>query len=415
MYNTIICPNRVHILFEKIPHVRSIAIGIWIKSGSRHETLQTSGISHFIEHMLFKGTQSRTSLEIADIMDGIGGQVNAFTTKECTCLYAKVLDTHSLLAADVLCDMFFNSTFAEENMEPEKSVIKEEIDMYEDEPEDVCVETLISGIYAPASLSYPILGTKENVDAFTGQQLKDYKEAAYKSDSIVISISGNFGQELIEYFREKFSRVKSRGVLESGQAVYKKTLSVSRRDIEQNHICVGFEGVSYKSDDRYTMQLLNSALGEGMSSRLFQSIREKQGLCYSIYSFASTYEDTGVLGIYTALNNSTEQKALELIRSECEEIIRNGITQRELNRSREQIKANILMSAENTNSRMSHLARSQLLLGHVPDYEQICQKLDAVTAEDIKNLAGRIIKFENASISAVGREVDRSLYERLFS
>src|SRR3954447_4619451 len=293
------CQNGVRGVLENIPTVRSVAIGIWIGTGSRNEILSNNGISHFLEHMFFKGTKTKNAKEIAEAFDSIGGQVNAFTSKEYTCYYAKVLDNHSQFALEVLADMFFNSTFEEEELVKEKNVVYEEIKMYEDTPDDIVHDLLSKAIYENHSLGYPILGTEEILATFTGNTLKEYVHNMYTPDRVVISIAGNIDETFIKEVEKIF------GSYEGGQRktdeekpTFHMNQIARKKDTEQAHLCLGYEGLQVGHEDIYDLIILNNILGGSMSSRLFQEVREKRGLSYSVFSYHSAFEDTGIVTLY---------------------------------------------------------------------------------------------------------------------
>lgn len=411
MYNKINLPNGVRVVSESISTVRSVSVGIWVKNGSRYEPRELAGMSHFIEHMIFKGTQSRTAAEIAMEMDAIGGQVNAFTTKECTCYYLKTLDSHLKTGVSILADMFFNSKFDEKDVELERSVILEEIGMYEDSPEDVATEKLFEACFDNYSLGRPILGTPETLKNITGEKMHSFMREYYRPEDTVVSISGHFEQDDIDMICKLFSVMYGTGKNQIETAQYSKSVVVRPKEIEQNHICIGFPGVSILSDERYTYQILNGILGGGMSSRLFQTVREQNGLCYSVYSFLTSHEEIGMFNIYTALNKSMEQKAVELIRTVCEDFCKNGPTEQELLRSREQVKTNILMGLESTSARMNQIAKGELFFGKATELDELIARYDAVTIDGVMKLACRILDFNNASICAVGKTDTKERYE----
>ena len=413
MYEKITLPNGVRIIYEHIPHVRSAALGIWIGTGSRHEKAPQSGVSHFIEHMLFKGTNTRTAAELADLMDSIGGRTNAFTTKECTCYYGHVLDTHLELLSEVLCDMLFNSKFDEADITNERGVIFEEIDMYNDSPDDLVAERLSASIFKGSSLARPILGKKSTLENMTGESLKDYLSANYFAGNIVIALSGSFSQSDVTRLSEFFSNTPSGKKNKLTAVKYTPSFIAKRKSIEQNHLCLGFPGLSVSDGDRYACQLMSSILGGGMSSRLFRKVREERGLCYSVYSYSSSYIDTGVFNIYTALGKDSEQEALSVITDEIKKFKDKGVTSDELDRAREQVKANVLMGLESTGSRMNRLGRSELFLGSVTDTDELIAEYDKVTAEDLRVLAGRYLDFSKMSFSAVGRTDSAEQYREL--
>ena len=403
MYEKITLPNGVRILTEQIPSVRSAALGIWVGTGSRHESASEGGAAHFIEHMVFKGTQSRSAAQIAQEMDAVGGQMNAYTTKENTCFYARTLDSHLDRAMDILCDMVFHSRFDQRDVELERGVILEEIDMYEDTPEDLCSERLFAAVYKGTPLARPILGRPATLEKMTGAFLKDYQRRHYRGENLVVALAGSFSARAVEELKERFAHLEQGEPEQIRPVTYRPAITVKKKAIEQNHITLAFPGLPYGSPQRYTLQILSSILGGGMSSRLFQEVRERQGLCYSIYSYGAGHAETGLFAVYTALGREMEGRALDTICRVVREFAEHGPRQEELDRAREQSKANVLMGLESTQSRMSHLGRSELLTGQVPGPEEIIAGYDAVTREGVRQLAQEIFDFSQASLSAVGR------------
>ena len=402
--------NGVRIVTEQIPSVRSAALGIWVGAGSRQEKAGEGGAAHFIEHMLFKGTQSRSAAQIARETDAIGGQMNAFTTKECTCFYTRVLDSHLEQALDILFDMVYHSNFDEKDVETERGVILEEIGMYEDTPDDLCSERLFSAVYKGSSLARPILGKAATLQTFTGSFLKDYQKRRYRAEDTVVALAGSFDEKIVEELKERFSALENPQAPKIAQASYSPAVTVKKKAIEQNHLILAFPGLPYQSPRRFSLQLLSSILGGGMSSRLFQEVREKQGLCYSIYSYGAGHEDTGLFAVYTALNRETERQALETICRVVADFTQNGPSQEELDRAREQSKANVLMGMESTQARMSHMGRSLLFTDEIFTPEDIIAAYDSVTREDVIQLAQEIFQFDQLSLSAVGRVAAKEDY-----
>ena len=402
MYEKMTLPNGVRIVYEHMAHVRSAAIGVWVGVGSRYEKAGEAGSAHFIEHMLFKGTAQHTASELAERMDAIGGQVNAYTTREATCFYARVLDTHLDRAADLLSEMFFDSNFSDADAENERGVILEEIDMYEDTPEDLVTERLISAAF-PGSLGRPVLGRPAALRRMTGGGLRAFKERHYIAPRIVIAVSGSFTQANIDRIARRFSALDVQPDLTMPGGSYTPALCTKRKAIEQNQITLGFPGIPTGGDERFTMNLLSSILGGNMSSRLFQTVREKHGLCYAVYSFTAGFLDCGMFGVSTAVGRDTERRALELILEELEKFRQDGVTQSELDRAREQITASVLLAEESTASHMNKLGYSELFLGGAAPAREILQRYDAVTREDILALAQRTLDFDRMSFSAVGR------------
>jgi predicted Zn-dependent peptidase len=415
MYEKIVLPNGVRILHEHIPYVRSVSLGIWVGTGSRYENAAMSGASHFIEHMLFKGTNTRTAAELAGIMDGIGGQINAFTTKECTCFHGRVLDTHLDQLSEILSDMFFNSKFDEDDITNERGVILEEIDMYADTPEDVASERLSSAVFKGYSLARSILGKKSTLDKMTGETLRQYMGAHYQPDAVVIAVSGSYKPDDIERLKDRFSAIPKGASKKLENAVYTPSFTVKRKNLEQNHLTIAFPGINVTDQNRFALQLLSEILGGGMSSRLFQTVREKRGLCYSVYTYGSSYKDTGLFSVYTALGKETEREALRVITDEIKRFKDGGVTQEELLRAREQIKANVLMGLESTGTRMNRLGRNELYFGYVPEPDEIIALYDSVTAEDIQKLSAYCLDYSMVSFSAVGKVDSAEAYRELLA
>jgi predicted Zn-dependent peptidase len=407
--------NGVRVLSEHMGEMRSACLGIWEGIGSRHETAQENGCAHFIEHMVFKGTRRRTAADIAREMDAMGGQINAFTSKENTCFYVRALDTHLDQAADVLCDMFFHAAFRQEDVETERGVILEEISMYADNPEDLCTERLSGAVYRGSPLARPILGRPATLKGMTGDTLRAWRDGHYRPEDTVVALTGSFSQELLDALKDRFRAMPPVPRRRTRGAAYRSAVTLKRKATEQNHITLAFPGLPYGDDRRFALQLLSLILGGGMSSRLWQEVREKRGLCYSVYSYGAGHEDTGLFAIYTALGRETEEQALQAIRAVVEELVQNGVTQEELSRAREQSKASVLMGLESTQSRMSHLGRSALLTGRVLSPDEIIAAYDAVTREDLLTLARTVFDPAQAALSAVGRIKDEAYYRNFLA
>lgn len=406
-------PNGVRIVTEAIRSVRSAALGIWVGGGSREEAPSESGAAHFIEHMLFKGTQRRSAQDIARETDAIGGQMNAFTTKECTCFYGRVLDDHLPQALDILWDMVYCSSFAQSAVETERGVILEEIDMYEDTPDDLCAEKLFGAVFPGNALARPILGSEETLETMTGDFLREYHRRHYRGDNTVVALAGSFTEEILEDIRRRFGTLPGGQAQPVERAVYTPAFVATSKPIEQNPLTLAFPGLDYNSPKRFALQLLSSILGGGVSSRLFQQVREQQGLCYSIYSYGAGHADTGVFCIYTALNKETEAKAIATIRRVVDQLREEGPTAEELERAREQSKANVVMGLESTQSRMSHAGRSLLFSGEILSPEEIIAAYNAVTHEDVVALAQEIFRWDQVSLSAVGQVKTAEEYRAL--
>ncbi len=378
-------------VLENIPTVRSVAIGIWIGTGSRNETPELNGISHFLEHMFFKGTKTRSAREIAESFDSIGGQVNAFTSKEYTCYYAKVLDTHAPFALEVLADMFFNSTFDEEELLKEKNVVYEEIKMYEDTPDDIVHDLLSKAVYQNHPLGYPILGTEDTLQTFSGETLKQYMRDAYTPENVVISIAGNISDTFIKEVESYFGSYEGQRAVQSDVKPDFNVNQITRKkETEQAHLCIGFNGLQVGHDDIYELIVLNNILGGSMSSRLFQEVREQRGLAYSVFSYHSAYQDSGIVTIYGGTGAKQLDVLFETIQETLTKLKETGITEKELNNSKEQLKGSLMLSLESTNSRMSRNGKNELLLSRHRSLDEIIEQIDKVEKNAVNQMANSI-------------------------
>lgn len=394
-------PNGLRIVLEKIPTVRSASIGIWIGTGSRFESKPLNGISHFLEHMFFKGTNKRSAQDIAEAFDGIGGQVNAFTSKEYTCYYAKVLDEHADIALDVLSDMFFHSSFETSELEKEKNVVLEEIKMYEDAPDDIVHDLLSQASYGEHSLGYPILGTQETLQSFTNETLREYMNDHYTADQVVISVAGNVDDGFIESIQETFASLKPNRL--ERQYIKPDFLAkkvVRKKDTEQAHLCVGFNGLPIGHKNIYSLVLLNNILGGSMSSRLFQEVREKKGLAYSVFSYHSSYHDNGMLTVYGGTAPGQLDDLYETIMMTINQLEQTGISEKELKKGKEQLKGNLMLSLESTNSRMSRNGKNELLLKRHRSLDETIDEINAVNIESVNQLSCDLFK-QPASIAII--------------
>jgi predicted Zn-dependent peptidase len=365
--------------------------------------------------MMFKGTSTRSAADIANIMDEIGGQVNAFTSKELTCYHGRVLDEHLPVLLDVLCDMFFESSFDEADVSNERGVILEEIDMYEDTPDDLAAERLFSAVYsgnaAGNALAAPILGTPGTLAGLSGKALKRYMRSHYLGGNTVIAVSGSFSKKDITYLKTRFAAMPSGKLPLPPVAKYSPAFTVRCKDIEQNHLCVGFPACSLTDERRFAFQLINNVLGGGMSSRLFRRLREELGLCYSVYSFLSAQNDDGLMTIAAALAKTNERAALSALNDELKRLLDDGITPDELNRSREQIKSSILLGMESTSTRMTRLGRGELVFDRIHTVEETLAGYNSVTEAELLKLARAELTADKLSFSAVGQVRSKKAYE----
>lgn len=402
-YQKTTLPNGARLLTRAVPGARSAALGFFVGVGSRHEAAEENGSAHFIEHMLFKGTQTRSAAQLARDMDALGGQFNAYTTKEHTCFYARVLDKHLDQGMDILSDMLFHSRFDQGDVELERGVILEEIGMYEDTPEDLTAERLSAAVYKGSPLARPILGTQATLAGMTGESLQQWQREHYRPGALVVSLAGSFTQEQADRLAGLISGLEPGPLARQAPAAYRPAVTSRKKAIEQNHLLLAFPALTYLDPRREQLMLLNSLLGGGCSSRLFQQVREERGLCYTVYSYVADHADTGLLGIYAALGKEQEELALDTLRGVVSDLADHGPTQEELDRVREQAKAGLLMSAESVQSRMSSMGASELLYGRVRTQEEILAAYDAVTREQLQQLAEEIFRWDQASLSAVGR------------
>ena len=394
------CQNGVRIVLENIPTVRSAAIGVWIKTGSRNETPELNGVSHFLEHMFFKGTATRNAREIAESFDSIGGQVNAFTSKEYTCYYAKVMDNHASYALEILADMFFNSTFDGEELKKEKNVVYEEIKMYEDTPDDIVHDLLSKAVYENHPLGYPILGTENTLETFNSDTLKKYVHNMYTPDKVVVSIAGNVDEKMIKEVESYFGSYQGgEDRLELVKPSFHENRITRKKDTEQAHLCLGYKGLEIGNDKTYSLITLNNILGGSMSSRLFQDVREQRGLAYSVYSYHSSYQDSGMVTVYGGTGTNQLDSLYETIQETLDTLKRDGITEKELRNSKEQLKGSLMLSLESTNSRMSRNGKNELMLGQHRTLDDIIIKIDEVTEDTVNELANQI--FTEHSLSLV--------------
>ena len=400
-------PNGLRIALESLPFVRSVSFGIWLKNGSRNETPETNGLSHFLEHMMFKGTKNRTAKQIADTMDAIGGQLNAFTSKEYTCFFTRTLDVHFDTALDVLQDMFFNSNFDEAEISKERGVILEEFNMYEDTPEDLVVDLLQGEIFKPHPLGFSVVGTKNTISSFKREDFVKFHKKHFTADKVVVAVAGNIDpDEVLEKVTAVFGGMvapeNKSGLI---TAKYSPGLSIKEKDIEQMHLCLGFQGLPTGVDESYAQAIIGTILGGGMSSRLFQKIREERGLVYSVYTSNASYIETGIFLIYAALSPAQLDEVGSLVSGEVKRLLAEKLDEDELRRTKEQLKSNFILSLESSSSRMSSIGRSVLLLDRVVTPDELITKIDNVTLADFREISEKIFKFDELSISIVGKNV----------
>lgn len=384
MINIHTCANGLRIVTEEVPHAVSTSVGVFVKVGSRNEAPHENGLTHFIEHMLFKGTAKRSAKDIARAFDRIGGDMNAYTSKEYTCYYATVLSSHAHEAVDVLADMFFHSAMAEEEIEKERHVVLEEIHMAEDMPDDDVHEQLWAVMYPDNPIGAPILGKEETLATFDAAVIRAFMDRHYTPDNTIISIAGRIEPGLVEEIKDLFGTFeRSSGGRGHTVPEFNSGVSLKQKETEQAHVCIGFPGVALTDATVYSATLFNSILGGTMSSRLFQEVREELGLAYSIYSYHSAYEDHGTFAIYAGTANEQLEKLRSVIDNSLSKLKEHGVNAMELDDSKEQLKGSLLLGLESSSARMSRNGRQLLLLGMLESAEQAIRKIDAVTCEDI--------------------------------
>lgn len=393
-YNKTILPGGLTIVSEKIPSVRSVSAGVWVKAGTRHEKKAHNGIAHFLEHMMFKGTEKRSALEIARSLESVGGYLNAYTSKEQTCYYAEFLDEHLPRAVDVLSDMVCHSVFDPVELEKERQVILDEIASVEDTPEDLLQDVFVEKLFPNNSLGFPILGTRNSVSRITRDNLIGFYRQYYTSENIVIAAAGNLDHyQLVELCEQHFQLPAGRQTLSPPDPAREngKGRIVIPRPISQSHMCLGTSALPYPHPEKYELLLMNTLLGGGMGSRLFQNIREKHGLAYAIYSFVDFFRDSGIFGIYLGTERNRMDKARELLLKELEKLREKPISARELRQIKSQMKGNFVLGLESTAKRMSRLAKMEIYMERFIDIDEVIEQIDRVKREGIYQLANQLL------------------------
>jgi len=398
-------PNGLTIISEEMAHIRSVSIGIWIRTGSRHETQDLNGISHFVEHMVFKGTKSRNAEAIARQVDSIGGNLDAFTAKECVCFNVKVLDEHLPIAMDVLSDLVLNPVFNESDITKERGVILEEIKMDEDNPDLLVHEIFTQNFWKGHPLGRPILGTKETVRRFHQAMLFDYYGARFVPGNMVISAAGSLKHDnFVELVTRTFEHLSPRAEIleEAPPKPQARIMMRNKKSLEQVQICVGVPSYSISHENRYASFVLNTLLGGGMSSRLFQNIRERQGLVYSIFSELNPYRDTGCLAVYAGTSRSTAPQVVNSIVNEFRELKRNRVSDDELQRAKNQLKGSLMLSMESSTARMSNLARQEMYYNRFFGMSEIIERVQAVSADDVQKNASEFFAPDQIAVTVLG-------------
>lgn len=407
-------PNGLRVVGERIPHFRSVSVGMWIGTGSQNENNDEGGLSHLIEHMVFKGTRNRTSRQIAEEMDAVGGQLNAFTSKECTCFYAKTVDEHLALATDIVCDLAVDPSFDGDELEKEKGVVLEEIAMAEDTPEDVVHEMLMLAHFGDQHVARPILGTEAQVSGYDREALVKYWKGFYRPQNAVFSIAGNYDWAQVQDMLTRRLGDWSADGLRTAACCTQRTAPTAlhrEKDIEQVHICLGFPGLAIGDEHNFEMSIFNSVYGGAMSSRLFQKIREESGMAYTVYSYPNAYSDCGMLSVYAATNPDTAEAVYAQIMEETGKLVRDGLSREEFNMAREQLKAGIILGGESTSGRMQSNGRRMLLMNETRTESAVIDRVNATSYEATNELMREILSAEN-SLALVGRNA-QALEEKL--
>ena len=416
MYKLYTLSNGLRVVTEKNDGVNSVSVGVMVKNGSRNETEELNGISHFIEHMFFKGTTTRNAKEVAAAVENLGGQINAFTSKEATCYYVKNLYTHLDLSLEILSDILLNSKFDKDDIEREKSVVVEEINMSEDNPEDALDDLHAKVSYKDNPLAYPILGTIDKVKSFTRETIKKFIKEKYTPTNSVISVCGKFDdKELEELINKYFGGWKNDNIYiptYEETRIYTGNATVNK-DIEQLHMTLGLKGLPYDHDKNYALVLLSNIFGGGASSILFQKVREELGLCYTIYCYPQTYQGVGMLNIYTGLGKTYGEKALDVIIREINKFSNTTISNEVLNMNKEKIKANYILGLESTSSRMFANAKSILFRNKISTQEEVIQKIDNISSDDIDFVLKECFGSGIINSAYVGKNVNNNSLENV--
>ena len=405
MINKTILDNGIRVITERIPYASSVSLGIWVANGSRHERRESNGVAHFIEHLLFKGTNRRSSLDIAREIDSVGGVLNAFTSREYVCYYAKVLDKFLPRAVDLLTDIFLHSVFDCDEIEKERRVVLQEINMMEDTPDDLIHDLFHQHFWTGHPLGMSILGDAESVSGLSRDKIVDYRDQMYRGDDIIVSAAGNLThEELLTLITPHLQGIPSgNGRVDSALPVYQRRIELVERDLEQVHVCLGLKGVEQSHPLRYDAFVMNAILGGSMSSRLFQEVREKSGLAYSVYSYIASHADAGSLVVYAGASPENRDELLEIMLRELGRFKTEEIPGEQLDGAREQLKGNLLLSLESSDNRMSRLAKNEIYFGTPMPVSEIMEGFDRVSAESIQRLANEILDNSALTLVMMGR------------
>ncbi len=410
MFAKTVLDNGIRVVSHEMLDHRSVSLGIWVENGSRHESESENGISHFIEHLLFKGTERRSAAQIAEEMDAVGGVLNAFTSKEHTCYYAKVLDENLPLAIDLLTDIFLHSSFNAEEIERERSVILQEISQSEDTPDDYVHDLFNLDFFKDHPIGRPICGREETVSAFRRQDIVNFYKSRYQPRRVVVSAAGNIRHPgLVEEMTARLGTIAKGPDTDNGSILNGENppamangVYPHAKSLEQVHLCLGMAGIHQTHPKRYVAYVLNTLLGGGMSSRLFQEIREKRGKAYSVYSFSSSYKDIGYTGVYAGTSLEDTEEVVDLIVKELKKFTAGEVSAEELGRTQGQLVGSMILGLESTDSWMSHIARNEIYFGKTVTTDEICQRIRAVTRDDVIELAGALFRSDDMTLTLLG-------------
>jgi len=395
--------NGIPVVMEQIKNVRSFAVGVWVKVGSRNEPAEKNGISHFLEHMFFKGTQKRSARDIAVDTDSLGGDLNAFTSRESTTFYIKVLDEYYEKGIELLSDIFLHSTFPENDIEKEKGIVKEEIKMVEDTPDDYIHDLFNHAIWGNEGIGQSVLGRRETIRSFGREDLINHIKKYYGTRDTVIACAGNFEEDkILGMLNQNFGALRRGSEPEKGpQPEFNGNVKVYNKELAEVHLCIGVEGIPQASSERYVLYLLNTIFGAGVSSRLFQEIREKRGLAYSIYSFLTSYLDTGVWAVYAGVGRKKTAEVIRLILEEMKGLA-DTITEAELQRSKDQLKGNLILALESTSSKMQNIARQEIYYGKYFSPTEIIKEIDSVSLTHVRELSKKLLSKNAFAVTVLG-------------
>ena len=415
--------SGLRIVTEEVPSVRSAAVGIWVNVGSRDEAPATAGASHFLEHLLFKGTTSRTALDISSSIESVGGEMNAFTSKEYTCFYARVIDTDLPMAIDVVSDLITSSIVTALDVDAERKVVLEEIAMRDDDPSDLVHDLFSDTYYGDTQIGRPILGTVESIKGMSRNTVFNYYKKKYLPQDLVVAVAGNIKHKRVVAMveqalsRDNFLDVMAAPVIRPNIPIKntkQQSVGLLYRKSEQAHMFYGMEGVARADDRRFAMGVLSAALGGGMSSRLFQEIREKRGLAYSVYAYAQQFAGSGVLGFYAGCNPTKAIEVVEIIRSVLSDVADNGMTHEEIERAKGAVRGSLVLSQEDTGSRMSRIGKNEIVYGQVMDFDDILKAISRVSAQDIHEIASEFL-VKTPTLALVGPFKNESKFEKVLA